>query len=279
AMDQARFQVHDPVGVLEVARQAGIGTLQHARAHAQIAFLERNIGRTLRLLPQLLAAELEQLDRAALGDHLLVLLDFLLCVLCGGRQGDDQQNAGKAQHQATTPSILLVSPLLSSQPTSILSPLAPPLMRNENTGLRDTAWLISLSITVLPFCFTLMFWMKCSAWPLCAVVMGWVISTRISVVPPAPAVVPPTSVARIFMGPAISASAASDSDFDLAAGAVVPAAGRGDHPDVGGLGHLHVQLHEGQRALLEVELRRQRKGILLQHHRERAGAGNAARDL
>src|SRR6185503_8325104 len=155
AMDQARFQVHDPVGVLEVARQAGIGTLQHARAHAQIAFLERNIGRTLRLLPQLLAAELEQLDRAALGDHLLVLLDFLLFVLCGGRQGDDQQNAGKAQHQATTPSILLVSPLLSSQPTRsrAKSPDAAPCLRSADRGAASGDYaldLVGLALVVEP---------------------------------------------------------------------------------------------------------------------------------
>src|SRR5262245_10421899 len=159
----------------------------------------------------------------------------------------------------------LDSPLLSSQLTSILSPLAPPFRRNENTGLRDTAWLTSASTTGLPLSLTVMFWMKCSGCPLCAVVMGCVISTRTSVLPPA-------SVARIFMGPAISASAASDSHLDFASRGVVPAPGRGHDAHVGSFGHLHVHLDVGQRAVLEVELGRQREGILFQHDRKRGRA-------
>src|SRR3989449_2712552 len=41
--------------------------------------------RSLRFLPQLLALQLEQLHGAALGDHLLVALDLLFCVLCEER--------------------------------------------------------------------------------------------------------------------------------------------------------------------------------------------------
>ena len=52
--------------------------------------------------------------------------------------------------------MLLESPLLSCQATVILSPRAPPLMRKENTGLRDTPWLIWQSTTVLPFSCTAM---------------------------------------------------------------------------------------------------------------------------
>src|SRR3954469_12777734 len=97
-------------------------------------------------------------------------------------------------------------------------------------------------------------------------------STRTSVLPPA-------SVARIFMGPAISASAAADRHLDLARGAVVPAAGGGDHADIGGFGHFDVELHVRQRALLEFEPGGERKWILLQNHGERCRAGNVACDL
>src|SRR5688572_9371425 len=227
AVKEARFEIHYPVGILEIARKPCVRAFEHAGAQTQVAGFERRLLRSLRLLPQLLAAELEELDRAAVGDHLLVLLDLLFGVLTSGvlpetrcRQNRDGED--KCVPQATTPSMRLDSPLLSSQLTSILSPLAPPLRRNENTGLRDTAWLVSLSMTVLPFCFTVMFWMKCSGWPLWAVVMGCVISTRTSVYPLA-------SVARIFMGPAISASAASDGHLDLPRGEMVLAARGGDH--------------------------------------------------
>src|SRR3954451_428723 len=97
-------------------------------------------------------------------------------------------------------------------------------------------------------------------------------STRTSVLPPA-------SVARIFMGPAISAPAAPDRHLDLAGGAVVPAAGGGDHAHIGGLGQFHVELHVRQRALLEFEPGGERKWILLQNHGERCSAGDVARDF
>src|SRR3954468_12775564 len=160
-----------------------------------------------------------------------------------------------------------VSPLLSSQLTSILSPFAPPLRRKVNTGLRDTAWLICASTTVLPFCFTVTFWKKCSGWLLGGVVIGWVISTRTSVKP-----LP--SVARIFIGPAaMSASAPADGYFDFLGGGVAPAAGRGHRAHVGGLVHLDVELHVGQRAVFEIELRGKREGVLLDHHCDRRGSG------
>src|SRR5262249_49505456 len=258
----------------EVARHCGVGALEDAGPEAEVASLERDLPRSLRLLPQRLALELEQLRRAALAHHLPVALDFLLDVLRRRRRAECKADEDPREGAAHAPavSILFDSPLLSSHATSIWSPLAPPLSRNENTGLRDTAWLTSASITAFPFSFTLTFWMKCSGWPLCAVVMGWVIRTRTSVLPPA-------RVALIFIGPAMSASAPADSYLALPGGAVLPAARRRDHPHVGRLGHLHVHLHIGQRAFLEVELRGKRKGILLEHDRDRGGAGDIAHDL
>src|SRR5688572_28012188 len=174
--------------------------------------------------------------------------------------------------------MLFDSPLLSTQLTSILSPLAPPFRRKVNTGLRDTAWLISASSTGLPFCFTTTFRMWCRPSFICAVVIGWVISTRTSVW--TAAVFPPASVARIFIGPAaISASAPADGDLDLARGAVVLAARNGEHAHVRGLAHLHVELDEGQRALLEVEPAGEREGVLLDQHRDRRGSGDIRGDL
>src|SRR4051812_16282752 len=122
-----------------------------------------------------------------------------------------------------------VSPLLSSQLTSILSPLAPPLRRKVNTGLRDTAWLVCASTTVLPFCFTVTFWMKCGGCLLGAVVMGGVTSPRTWGTPW-------PSVARFFIGPAaMSPPAPADGYFDFLGGGVPPAAGRGHRAHVGGL--------------------------------------------
>src|SRR5688572_18759742 len=174
--------------------------------------------------------------------------------------------------------MLFDSPLLSTQLTSILSPLAPPFRRKVNTGLRDTAWLISASSTGLPFCFTTTFRMWCRPSFICAGVIGWVISTRTSVW--TAAVFPPASVARIFIGPAaISASAPADGDLDLARGAVVLAAGLGHHAHVRGLAHLHVQLDEGQGAFGEAEATGEREGVLLDQHGERRGARDVALDL
>src|SRR6185503_5536344 len=198
--------------------------------------------------------------------------DFLLRVLRRegkGRQQDRQDR--EAPHHASAVSVLLVSPRLSSQLTSILSPLAPPRRRKENTGLRDTAWLVWPSITVRPFTFTVRFWMKCIGttlpsgslrWP---VSIGWVISTRTSVKPPA-------SVARIFIGPAMSASAPADSHLDLLRRHVMLAAGLGDDAHVGGFAHLHVHLHERQRALGKIELGDEREGVLVDQHQDRGRA-------
>src|SRR5438034_5559660 len=205
AVEEPGLQVHHPVGVLEVARQPRIRALQHARAAPEVAFLERGVLRALRFFPERLALELEELGRAAFGDHLAVALDFLGAVL---RLGHARRSTAHGERRAecnashaTAASVLLLSPWLSSQLTSILSPFAPPLRRNENTGLRDTAWLIWASTTGLPFTLTVRFWMKCSGTSLpseslrCPVSIGWVISTRTSVKPW-------PSVARIFMGPA-----------------------------------------------------------------------------
>src|SRR5207237_10052555 len=138
-----------------------------------------------------LALELEELRRAALGDHLAVALDFLGGVLRPRRAGRSTAHGERRRRcngsHATAASVLLVSPWLSSQLTSILSPFAPPLRRNENTGLRDTPWLVWASSTVLPFTLTTTFWMKCIGTSLpsasfrCPVSIGWLISTRTSV--------------------------------------------------------------------------------------------------
>src|SRR5437016_2673678 len=79
------------------------------------------------------ALELEELRRAALGDHLAVALDLLGAVLCLGGAGRSTAH-GKRRPQcdeshAIAASVLLVSPWLSSQLTSILSPFAPPFRR------------------------------------------------------------------------------------------------------------------------------------------------------
>src|SRR5205809_936162 len=125
-MQEPRLEIHDPVGVLEIARQARIRALEHARAAAKVAFLERHVLRSLRLFPERLAFELEELGGTALGDHLAVALDLLRRVLgeSGARQRE-RGNEGKRSH-ATAVSVLFDSPWLSSQLTSILSPLAPP---------------------------------------------------------------------------------------------------------------------------------------------------------
>src|SRR5207237_5048406 len=131
---------------------------------------------------------------------LAVALDLACAVLCLRRRRARRQSGEGREPHATAASVLFDSPWLSSQLTSILSPLAPPFRRNENTGLRDTAWLIWASTTVLPLTLTRRFWMKCIGtslpseslrWP---VSIGWFISTRTSV-KPCP------SVARIFIGP------------------------------------------------------------------------------
>src|SRR3954468_24060874 len=188
AVQEPRLEVHDAVGVLEVARQVGIGAFQHARALTQVAALERHVLRPLRLLPECLALDLEELRRAALGDHLPVALDLACSVLRRHRRGARQRQQGeRCQSHATAASVLFDSPWLSSQLTSILSPLAPPFSRKENTGLRDTAWLICASTTVLPFTLTVRFWMKCIGTSLpsgslrCPVSIGWFMSTRMSV--------------------------------------------------------------------------------------------------
>src|SRR3954471_9193728 len=167
AMDEARLQVHDAIGIGEVAGQVGVRALQHARAEAEVAFLKRRLARTVGLFPKLLASHFEELHRTALGDHPLVALDFLLGVLracCAAGEGGGRCNGECCEyppHQAIAVSVRLDSPTLSTQLTSTLSPFAPPFTRNVNTGLRETPWLIWLSTTVLPFSFTVMFWIKC----------------------------------------------------------------------------------------------------------------------
>src|SRR5258706_9963755 len=147
----------------------------------------------------------------------------------------------------------LRSPRLSSQAISSLSPALTPLRRNENTGLRATAWLIWPSISVLPFTRTDISWMKCPGtrlpplslrWP---VSIGCTISTRTSTRSP-------FRVARIFIGSAISTSAAPDGDLHFPRPRVVAAARLRDHTHEGGFPPLHIYLHGGNPAAAEIEL-------------------------
>src|SRR5439155_19748303 len=102
---------------------------------AEVALLQRDLVRALRFLPRLLALQLEQLHGAALGDHLLVALDLLFCVLCEDRSTERSTDCcakPKKLSHATAVSVWLVSPWLSIQLTSIRSPLAPPLRWKVN---------------------------------------------------------------------------------------------------------------------------------------------------
>src|SRR3990172_3839152 len=180
--------------------------------------------------------------------------------------------------QAIPASVWFLSPLLSSQLISTLSPAFAPLTRNENTGLREIAWLIWPSITVLPFSFTVTSWMKCTGITLqvrsfrSPVSIGWPISTRTSATSP-------LSVALIFIGSAISASASADGDFDFLHRGEVLAPGLRQHAHVGRFAHLHVDFHERHRAFHEIELRCERERVLFDQHRNRLRVRQVAADF
>src|SRR3954462_3555611 len=187
AVEKPRLEVHDRVGILEVTRQVGVGAFQHARAFTEITVLQGHVLRPLGLFPERLALQLEELGGAALGDHLPIALDLAGAVLCLRQRRARRRGGEGREPHATAASVLFDSPWLSSQLTSILSPLAPPFSRKENTGLRDTAWLICASTTVRPLTLTVRFWMKCIGTSLpsgslrCPVSIGWFMSTRMSV--------------------------------------------------------------------------------------------------
>src|SRR5208283_3825040 len=104
-------------------------------------------------------------------------------------------------------------------------------------GFFDTAVPHCAERTVLSFHVTVTTWMNhagigCPCASLrCPLSISWLISTLTSVESP-------TSVARIFIGSGISASAAAEGDFDLLGGDVVFSVGAHQGVDVRGLRHL-----------------------------------------
>src|SRR6185436_7024813 len=104
---------------------ARVGAFQHAGAKPEVAHFERDMLRSLLFLPQRLALELEQLDRARIRDHALVLLDFFLGVLrrrAGAGARECRRRDPPREAHASEVSVLFRSPLLSSQLISSLSP-------------------------------------------------------------------------------------------------------------------------------------------------------------
>src|SRR5262245_22440322 len=70
AGEQARFQVLDPAGIGEIARQPRAGALELARTQAEVALLERRVPGAALVVEQLLALLDPQLARVVLGEHL-----------------------------------------------------------------------------------------------------------------------------------------------------------------------------------------------------------------
>jgi hypothetical protein len=108
AGDQARLQVLHLAGVGKPARQLDEGALDHARALAQIAALQRGVLGAALLLPQVFALGLEQVGRVAVLQHFAVFLDGLDGRLlrqraAGGRQQAEhggRHGDGFASHRA-----------------------------------------------------------------------------------------------------------------------------------------------------------------------------------
>src|SRR5205085_10050816 len=95
AVQKPRLEVHDAVGILEVARQRGVRALEDAGATAEVTFLERDVLRPLRLLPECFAFQLEELRRTAFRDHLAVALDLFRGVLGRGARGRSTNGGGR----------------------------------------------------------------------------------------------------------------------------------------------------------------------------------------
>src|SRR6186997_392365 len=135
-----------------------------------------------------------------------------------------------------------LSPLLSVQVMITLSPGLPPAKRNERNGFLATAGPHSAESTVLPLWVAVTFWMNHAGmvapleslrWP---VSISWLMSTFTSTLSPAIA-------ARIFIGSAISPSAAAQGHFHFLGGVVELAIGLHQRDDVGCLPHLHARVH------------------------------------
>ena len=79
APHDARFQIHDAVGVLEIAGQLREGALDLARTFAEIALLERGLVGSALLAPERFAAigvEQARIGPLILREHLPVFLDL-----------------------------------------------------------------------------------------------------------------------------------------------------------------------------------------------------------
>src|SRR5690348_11293015 len=94
-------------------------------------------------------------------------------------------------------------------------------------------------------------------WP---VSISWAMSTLMSTLPRSMA-------ARMRIGSAISASAPADGDFDLLDRVEVPPVREDERVDIGGLGHLDAGRYERIGAGRNLEIRRERVGVLLDQDR------------
>src|SRR5690349_12831208 len=146
----------------------------------------------------------------------------------------DSRLRGTDNLQVIVASSVRLSPLLSVQVICTLSPGLPPAKRNDRNGFLATAGPHSAESTVLPLCVAVTFWMNHAGivapfeslrWP---VSISWLISTRTSTLSPA-------IVARIFIGSAMSASAAPKGHFDFLGRVIELAVRLHERDDVRGL--------------------------------------------
>jgi len=103
AMDEAGLDIHHLAGVLEIARQLGVGTVQLARAKAEVALFQRGILRSALLGPQRGALDFEQVGRVAVGQRLAVFRQFVgdLAVLRGSRPRQSEYAEGAGQQDVS----------------------------------------------------------------------------------------------------------------------------------------------------------------------------------
>ena len=77
AMNQARLKVIDTISILEVFRQARIGTLDDTGSKSHVAFLKGDFIRSAQLLPEILSLGFPQLRGIAILKGIPILLDRL----------------------------------------------------------------------------------------------------------------------------------------------------------------------------------------------------------
>src|SRR6185312_568036 len=180
-------------------------------------------------------------------------------------------------HAAIVASSLRLSPWLSVQVMTTLSPALAPAKRNDRNGFLATAGPHSADSTVLPFTVAVTFWMNQAGtiapleslrWP---VSISWAMRTFTSTLSP-------TTVARIFIGSAMFlASAAAEGDLHLFRRVVVLAVRLHQRDHVGRLAHLDARVDPGLGAVGDGEVRGQHVGILLDQERDRLGLLQLAR--